>query len=277
MSKLMTITDAVNLIKDDMTIGIGGNVLHRSPSAFVREIVRNQKKRLKIIKTAGAFDVDMLVLGKCVYSVDAGFISYETEFGLAPFYRKAVQNGEIKANEHACYTVISALNAAKRNIPFMPVKGLKYGDLITHNDYFKIVKDPFGEDEITVVKAISPDYSIIHVQECDSNGNAIIKGATYDDILLSKASKNIIITTEKLISKAQIKLNFEKVSIPGLLVSAVVVVPKGAKPCSCDRCYDIDKNKIKEFLSIKNNDGLENFLNHYDKDDRNNQINISRY
>lgn len=267
MNKITTLKDAANRIENGMTIAIGGNVLHRSPSAFVRELVRQKKKNLKAIKTAGAHDVDMLALGKCLDSVDAGFISYETEFGLAPFYRKAVQSGEVVANEHACYTVMSALNASKNNIPFMPVRGLMYGDLITHNEYFKRIKDPFSGEDITVVKAITPDYAIIHVQECDEEGNAIIKGPRFDDVLISKASKNVILTTEKIISKAQIKLNFEKVSIPGLLVSTIVKVPNGAKPCSCEGIYDIDKQKIKQFLSIKNDTDLGDYLAKYEKDD----------
>lgn len=272
MNKITTLKDAANFIENGMTLAIGGNVLHRSPSAFVRELVRQGKKNLKIVKTAGAHDVDLLTLGKCVASVDAGFISYETEFGLAPFYRKAVQSGEIKANEHACYTVMSALNASKKNIPFMPVRGLMYGDLITHNDYFKVIKDPFSGEDITVVKAIKPDYAIIHVQECDEGGNAIIKGPRFDDILIAKAAKNVIVTTEKIISKSQVKLNFEKVSIPGCLVSAVVKIKNGAKPCSCDGIYDVDKPKIKKFLSIKNQKDLEDFLIKYEKDDYSNQL-----
>jgi glutaconate CoA-transferase subunit A len=239
---------------------------------MVRELVRQGKKGLKVIKTAGAHDVDMLCAGKCVASVDAGFISYETEFGLAPFYRKAVQSGEVKGNEHACYTVMSALNAAKKNIPFMPVRGLMYGDLITHNDYFKVIKDPFEGEDITVVKAIKPDYAIIHVQECDEEGNAIIKGPKFDDILISKAAKNVIITTEKIISKSQVKLNFEKVAIPACLVSAIVKVKNGAKPCSCDGIYDIDKPMIKKFLSIKNGQELNDYLVQYEKNDYSNQF-----
>lgn len=277
MNKIMTLENAGNLIENGMTIAIGGNVLHRSPSAYVRELVRQQKKNLKIIKTAGAHDVDLLCLGKCVASVDAGFISYETEFGLAPFYRKAVQNGEIKANEHACYTVMSALNASKKNIPFMPVRGLMYGDLLTHNDYFKIIKDPFSGEDITIVKAINPDYAIIHVQECDIEGNAIIKGPRFDDILISKAAKKVILTTEKIISNTQVKLNFEKVSIPGLLVTAIVKVTNGAKPCSCDGLYDVDKQKIKQFLNIKSNNDQIDFLKQYEKDDYCNSVSHNQY
>ena len=75
-------------------------------------------------------DVDLLCLAGCVKSVDAGFISFESKYGLANHYCKAVQSGAVKANEHACYTVVSALRAAAYGIPFMPVHGLVNSDLI---------------------------------------------------------------------------------------------------------------------------------------------------
>jgi glutaconate CoA-transferase, subunit A len=272
MNKVIGIVEAAGLIEDGITLAIGGNVLHRSPSAMVREIIRQNKRNLKIVKTAGAHDVDMLALGKCIQSVDAGFISYETEFGLAPFYRRSAQSGEIKVNEHACYTVMCALNAAKKNIPFMPVRGLVNSDLLKAHDYFKIILDPFSGEEITVVKAIKPDYAILHVQECDMDGNAFIKGPQYDDVLMAKAAKNVIITTEKIIAKAQLKLNYEKVAIPGILVKAVVLVQSGAKPCSCEGLYDIDRIKLKEFLKIEDNSEFTAFLKDYERMDHGKKI-----
>lgn len=120
-------------------------------------------------------DVDMLCFGGCVKSVDAGFISYETEFSLADHYRRAVQGGTVKANEHACYTVMSALRAAVYGIPFMPVKGLMVSDLIDANDYFHAHgRSVFGRDDNQ--KAIAPDVTIIHVQEADIRGNSLIYG-----------------------------------------------------------------------------------------------------
>lgn len=106
MNKLMSLTQAVGIIKDGDSVGIGGNVLHRAPMALVREIARQQKKNLHIIKTAGAMDIDLLCLAECASSVDAGFVSYETEYSLAGHYRKAVQNGVVKGNEHACFNCI---------------------------------------------------------------------------------------------------------------------------------------------------------------------------
>lgn len=268
MNKLMSLRQAVEIIKDNDMTAFGGNVLHRAPMAAVREIVRQGKKGLRIVKTAGAMDIDMLCLGDCVSSVDAGFVSYETGFGLATFYRKAVEGGRIKANEHACYTVISALRAAQAGIPFMPVKGLVAGDLLKVAEYFKVITDPFTGENITVVKALVPDVAVIHVQKADSEGNACISGPKFEDVLLSRAAKKVIITAETILPSVKSQGGPENIDIPGFLVAAVVHVPGGAAPCSCASFYDMDTRSIKAFRDIKDKDGLISYLGTYESKDR---------
>lgn len=266
--KVLRLEDAVKLVSDGDVIAFGGNVLHRAPMAFTRELVRQGKKRLKVVKTAGAHEVDLLCAAGCVESVDAGFISYETEYGLANHYRKAVQSGDVKSNEHACYTVISALRAAAYGVPFMPVKGLKYGDLLAYNDYFKMVEDPFSKEPVALVKAITPRIGVVHVQECDSKGNCRIYGPKFDDVLISRASQKLIITTEQIVPESKMKMNAEMVDIPHFLVEAIVHVPNGAAPCSCAKKYDIDKNALLKFISIKSADEINSYVKTYEAKDR---------
>lgn len=260
MSKLMPLTEAVEMIHDNDTVGIGGNVLHRAPMTLIREIARQRKKNLHLVKTAGAMDVDLLCMAECVSSVDAGFISYESEYSLAGHYRKAVQNGIVKGNEHACYTVISALRAASMGISFMPVRGLQVSDLIEVNDYFTKIRDPFTGEPVTVVKAIRPDVAILHVQEADINGNARIIGPKYEDVLFSRAAKQVIISAETIVSENKFSFSQDKADIPHFLVSAVVHAPKGASPCSCPSKYDIDRRQLDEFKAIKNKEGLDLYI-----------------
>lgn len=260
MNKIMSTFDAISLINDGDTVGIGGNVLHRAPLSLVREIVRQNKKNLKIVKTAGAMDVDLLCFAECVQSVDAGFISYENEFGLSNHYRKAVQNGMVKGNEHACFTVMSALRAAASGIPFMPVKGIKNSQLMTECDYFALVSDPFSNEEIGVVKAISPDIAILHVHEADEIGNAKILGPKFDDVLLAKASKKVIISAERIVPQNSFKFGSSGANIPHFMVDAVVHIPKGAFPCSCSKLYDIDRKNIEAFKKLNDRLGLSEYI-----------------
>ena len=258
--KRMSISEAVRQIKDRMTVGIGGNVLHRAPMAIIKEIARQQKKNLTLVKTAGAMDVDLLCYAGCVQTVAAGFISYESEFSLADHYRKAVQEGIVKAEEHACYTVISALRAAAYGIPFMPVHGLQISDLVKQNNYFQTVQDPFSGEPIHVVQAIAPDVAVIHVQEADSFGNALIYGPKYEDVLLSRAAKSVILSAETIVPNTRFSFSEPKADIPHFMVSAVVHAPKGAAPTSCAGKYDIDRKEISDFKKLSGTEALEQYL-----------------
>ena len=260
MSKVISLQEAAKLIHDGDILGLGGNVLHRAPMALVRELVRQNKKDLRLVKTAGAMDVDMLCFGGCVSSVDAGFISYESEFSLAGHYRKAVESGEIIGNEHACYTVISALRAASYGVGFMPVKGLAVSDLIGVNDYFLRIQDPFTNEMVTVVKAICPDVAVIHVQEADEEGNARITGPLFEDVLFSRAARKVILTAEKIVPGSLFSSGKKKADIPHFLVEAVVRAPRGAAPCSCFSCYDIDRKGISGFKALKDKEALGDHL-----------------
>ncbi len=263
----MALQEAMGFVNDGDTVAVGGNVLHRAPMAAVRELARQEKKKLKIVKTAGAHDIDLLCALGCVETVDAGFVSYETKYGLATHYRSSVEQGIVKANEHACYTVICALRAATMNVPFMPVHGLKEGDLLLENDYFVVVEDPFSGTPVTLVKAIFPDVAIIHVQECDQHGNAKILGPKFEDVLISRAAKKVIITTEQIVPESRMKLSKDQNDIPGFLVSAVVKTPQGAAPTSCYPKYEVDDRSLQSFMAQKSKDELMAYLHSYEKRD----------
>src|SRR5680860_803267 len=122
-SKMTTIGEAIALICDGDRVALGGNTIHRGPGAAVHEIVRQGQRGLDLIKTAGAYDIDVLCAAGAAGSVSAGYVGYESVFGLAPSYRRAVESGATIASEHACYTVIAGLRAAIQGVPFMPVAG----------------------------------------------------------------------------------------------------------------------------------------------------------
>jgi len=260
MEKLVSLSEAIGLIPDGACVGLGGNTLNRAPMAAVFEMARQGKKHLRIVKTAGAMDVDVLCLAGCADVVDAGFISYESQYGLAQRYRLSVQKGLVKANEHACYTVISALRAASYGIPFMPVRGLKISDLKQVNDYFADVTDPFTGEKITAVQAIQPDFAIVHAQVADRQGNALIEGPKYEDVLLSRAARRVIVTAERIVGDGWFNASETKADIPHFMVAAVVHARKGAWPCACYNHYEPDHAAVQSFLSLDDADALQHFV-----------------
>ncbi len=253
MSKIISLKESVELINDGDTIAFGGNVLHRSPNRVAKEIVLQNKKNLHLVKTAVAYEVDLLSASKSVDRVTAGFVGYETEFGLCRYFRKGVESGEIKVFENACYTVITALRAGAYGVPFLPVRGLTGSDLIDAVG-FKFVEDPYTGEEVIAIQAIRPDVAYIHVQEADKYGNARIIGPKYEDNIIAKSAKKVVITCEKLVDGEDFSKNPEMVEISSAVVDYVVELPNGARPGACPEYYDIDKDEVNTFKSLKSED-----------------------
>jgi glutaconate CoA-transferase, subunit A len=116
----------------------------------------------------------------------------------------------------------------------MPVAGMTGSDLVAlRPEFFQVCNSPFDGKEVICVKALVPDYAIIHVQEADKYGNARILGPTYQDILLSRAARKTIVTTERLVGTYRMHEEPKLTAIPYLTVEAVVELPGGAKPGVC--------------------------------------------
>ena len=98
-NKLVSMTQAADLIKDNQLLALGGNALHRTPTAFAYELGKRNLKGLKICGAAPGLASDMLCAAGLVDTVYFGFFGFENEYGLAAGMRKGCQNGTIKAME----------------------------------------------------------------------------------------------------------------------------------------------------------------------------------
>jgi glutaconate CoA-transferase subunit A len=260
IAKTTSLSDAIAPIADGSRIALGGNTLHRGPCAAVHEIVRQQKRGLEVVKTAGAYDVDLLASTGCAASASVGFVGFETVFGMAPGYRRAVERGDLEVKEHACYSVIAGLRAAIQGVPFMPIAGMKGSDVPAARG-FKTIVDPYAGQEVVAIPALIPDVAIIHVQEADPEGNARIIGTRFEDVLMAQAARRVIVTAERIVDGAVFEETPEVVAIPGFLVDAVVEAPGGARPCSCAGYYNYDAAYLADYIAAsKDEQAFERFL-----------------
>ncbi len=260
MSKVGTIEEAASLVSDGDRLAMGGLLLQRIPAAFARELARQGKKNLKVTKTAANYDFDLLCLAGCVEEVAAGFVSFEAEFGLAPNFRRAVEGERVRFNENSCYTVISSLRAAAFGVPFMPIANLGESYLVKK---FRTVGNPYGSEEVLTVPAVYPDWAVLHAQKADEDGNALIYGPVFEDVIMSRAAKSIILTTERIVSANEIKKEGDLAYIPGFKVAAVVEVANGSLPGSCYPYYDYSPEHVKRYLSIRDRDALNKYLDEF--------------
>jgi glutaconate CoA-transferase subunit A len=96
--KVLTLAEAVARIPQGAVVGLGGNTFHRAPVAAVHELVR-QRRRVGLVKSAGSYEVDVLVGAELVERIEAAYVGFET-LGLAPRYRRALEAGELTLTEH---------------------------------------------------------------------------------------------------------------------------------------------------------------------------------
>ena len=111
-------------VPDGASVALGGSFLHRGPFAFVRELIRQGRRGLEIVKQSPGYDIDILCRAGCVARARAGIVAMESNFGLAPWYRRAVETQQLELEEHACMTLTAGLRAAAYGVPFQPVGGV---------------------------------------------------------------------------------------------------------------------------------------------------------
>ncbi len=101
MTKLCTISEAAALVEDGQSISTSGSLLHRAPSAFLREIARMGRENLTLIKPSPGYDADLLCAAGALSRVMSGIVTFEASYGLAPNYRKSIEKGLAGLTEHA--------------------------------------------------------------------------------------------------------------------------------------------------------------------------------
>ncbi|MDA1000769.1 MAG: CoA transferase subunit A [bacterium] len=245
--KRRALIEAAGLIEDGQMIALGGNSLTRIPAALVREMARQGRRGLRLVKTAGGYDIDLLCAAGAVAEVHSGYIGFENIFGLAPAYRRAVEAGDVRAVEHACSTVIAGLRASAYGLPSQPVAGLEGSDTPALTG-FRQVEDPYTGKRVYMIPRIRPDWAILHVQYADAQGNARIDGGTFEDVLMSRAAAGVILTAEKIVETSFLEAQPERTVIPAFMVRAVVHAPRGAAPGSCHPFYELDEPALAGYI-----------------------------
>ena len=261
--KVIALADAVARIDDGATIALSGNTFHRSPTAAVHELVRQGKRGLRVVKTAGAYDVDLLAGAGSIDRAAVGYVGFEALFGLAPNYRRAAEEGRLVVEEHACYTVITGLRAAIQGVPFLPVAGMFGSDLIPAREW-KTVFDPYSGEELVAIPRLAPDWAIIHVHRADPEGNAQIRGSVFEDLLMANAAERVMVTAEEVVPTEALRAEGAQATVPGFLVDAVVHAPRGAWPCSCEGLYPVDDAYLSAYVEAsKDEAAYREFLQAY--------------
>jgi glutaconate CoA-transferase subunit A len=263
-SKLMSVSDAVSrFIHDGDYLASGGFGGVRISTAILHEIVRQRKKNLGLSGHTATHDFQILAAGKCFDRCDVAYVVGLEMRGLSPNARRMMENGQVRVTEWSNATLGWRYKAAVMGVPFLPARSVLGTDVFKYSAAKEIVC-PFTGQKLLAIPALFPDVGIIHVHRADEYGNAQIDGISIADYDVARASKHLIITTERIVSTDEIRRDPSKTIAPYWLTDAVCHVPYGSYPANMPYEYYSDEEHLAEWMDAEQNEAtLAAFLNKY--------------
>jgi len=262
--KLVTVDQAVSrFVHDGDYLASGGFGMVRIATAVLHEIVRQRRKGLGLSGHTATHDFEILAAGRCFDRCDVAYVVGLEMRGLSPQARRYMESGCVQVTEWSNASLGWRYKAAAMGVPFLPIRSLLGTDTFKYSAAKEILC-PFTGEKYAAVPALYPDVGIIHVHRADIFGNAQIDGISVADWDLARASKRLIITTERLVETDEIRRAPERTQIPYWLVDAVCVVPYGSYPGNMPFEYYFDDAHLQEWFDAEKDEGsLATFLDKY--------------
>jgi len=267
--KLMPVREAVErFVRDGDYLGSGGFGTNRIATAALHEILRQRKRNLRFAGHTATHDFQILAAGnldgeKLLRQVDIAYVVGLEARGLSPHSRRVLESGDVEVCEWTNYALAVRLRAAAMGVPFLPSHTMLGTDTFRESAA-KEIECPFTGRKLVALPALYPDVSVIHVHEADEFGNCRINGITIADVELARASKRVIVTTERLISTDEIRRVPHATAIPALCVDAVCEVPCGSYPGNMPGEYFSDEDHLRQWLEVeKDQAAFRAFLKKY--------------
>lgn len=239
-SKVISKEQAVDLIKNDDTVAVGGFIGCGHPEEITMEIERKflktqTPKNLTLVYAAGQGDSKERGLNHLGHEGLLGKV-IGGHWGLAPKLQKLALENKIKAYNLPQGTISHMFRDIAAGKPgtlthvglktFVDprIEGGKLNE-ITTEEIVKVVK--IEDKEYLLYKAFPINVVLLRATYADEDGNATLEkeAATLDATAMAQAAKNsgglVILQVEKIVSKGT--LDPRKVKIPGIYVDAIVV------------------------------------------------------
>ena len=239
MSKLTTLSEAVEKYVSDGDVVYAAGFTHLIPFAAGHEIIRQHRKNLTLARATPDLIYDQMVAAGCAKKVIFSYMG-NPGVGSLRIVRSAIEQGRLDWEEYSHFGMITRLQAGASGLPFLPMNQTGATDLEQANPNIKRIPDPYGGKDVIVVPALNPDVAIVHVQRADTNGNAHLWGIIGEQKEAAFAAKKVILTAEEIVDESIIRSDPNRTMIPGIVVSAVCYVPFACHPSYAQGYYDRD-------------------------------------
>lgn len=97
--KLVSLKEAATLVKAGALLGLTTSTLDNAPMAFLRELLRQGTKKLRLVTlTGGGLNADLLIGAGAVAEYETCFCSLGI-YGAAPNFQRALRTGLVKMKD----------------------------------------------------------------------------------------------------------------------------------------------------------------------------------
>ncbi len=230
---------------------------------FARALVRAGARDLHLLGVpVSGYATDLLIGAGCVARVTTSAVTLG-EAGLAPRFAAAVRAGTLAVTDATCPAIHTALQAAEKGVPFMPLRGVIGSDILAHRPDWKIIDNPFadGPDPLLLIPAIAPDFAAFHAVCADEAGNVYV-GRRRELATIAHAARRVLVTVERIVPGNL--LEDERMAagtINGVYVEAVAVAARGAWPSALLDEYPADAAHLMDYAKLaRSADGFATYL-----------------
>lgn len=267
--KVKSAAEVVRSIPDGSLIALGGFAVARNVIAVVHELIRQQKKNLTLSQCVMGMDTDLLVGAGLVSRLIIGGGSLD-RFGPVHCVNRARESGRVESHDYSSLTICFRYLAGALGISFIPIKSLLASEVLERLEAGPAAADlrrqkcPFTGEEYLLLKALTPDVALVHVQAADREGNCRIDGPRWENEEQAKAARRVVVITEELVPTEYIQRFPERTVIPAHRVEAVIHQPFGAHPTAVFGCYDYDAGHLELYVDhVKRAERVREYLETY--------------
>lgn len=213
MKKFVTVKEAAAMIKDGMTVMVGGFLGVGSPIRLLDQLVENGVKDLNVIANDTAYPE--VGLGKLITNHQVKSLT-ATHIGTNNNTIDQMNSGELKVTLQPQGTLAEQIRAA----------GAGLGGILTQTGLGTVVEN--GKQKVTVdgkeyllEKPVHADVAIIGANICDEEGNLVYKGTSQNFCpLMATAADIVIVEPQEVVPTGSI--NPENVKTPGIFVDYII-------------------------------------------------------
>lgn len=212
MKKEISLEQAVSMVKDGMTVMIGGFLGCGAPHQIVDALAKSNVKNLTVICNDTAFpdkSLGQLVVNKQIKKVIVSHVGTNPETG------KQMNSGELEVEFSPQGTLAERIRA----------KGAGLGGVLTTTGLGTTIAE--GKEIIKIdgkdyllEKPLGADIALIGASIADEFGNVIYKGTTQNfNPVMAMAADKVIVEAEKVVKVGEIAP--EAIHTPGIFVDYI--------------------------------------------------------